>query len=168
MEGLEELKIRFGIGFDVHPFARGRSLIVGGVQIPFQKGLQGHSDADVLLHAIADALLGALALGDIGQHFPDSDPAYRGISSLVLLEKTVQLVRQHGYRVNNLDTVILAEQPKLAGYLPEMREKIAGVLDCTVGQVSIKATTTERLGFVGRGEGIAALATVSLIRRENA
>ncbi len=168
MKTTTALDIRVGIGLDVHPFAEGRPLVLGGVQIPFKRGLQGHSDADVLLHAIADALLGALALGDIGQHFPDSDPAYRGISSLVLLEKVGQLVGEHSYVVNNLDAVILAEAPKMAPYIPEMRAKIARVLDCGVEQVSVKATTSERLGFVGRGEGIAALATASLIRRESA
>lgn len=154
--------IRVGLGYDVHAFAEGRPLILGGVEIPYGRGLLGHSDADALTHAIMDALLGALALGDIGAHFPDQDPAYRGISSLVLLEKVMELLQGQGYRVGNVDSVVIAERPKLAPYIPAMRKNLARVMNLDITKVSIKATTTERLGFVGREEGIAAQAIVSL------
>ena len=133
---------------------------MGGVQIPYEKGLLGHSDADVLLHAIADALLGALALGDIGKHFPDNDPQYKGISSLILLKKTAELVRSRGYTIGNVDATVLAQRPKLAPYVPSMRENIAAALGVDVERVSVKATTEEGLGFTGSGDGIAAHAVV--------
>lgn len=157
--------MRFGIGFDVHAFAAGRKLILGGVEIPHARGLQGHSDADVLLHAVIDALLGALALGDIGQHFPDTDPEYRDISSSILLKKSYQLVQHEHYEINNLDCVVILQQPRIASYLPAIRRSISEILWCDLEQVSVKATTTERLGFVGREEGVAAMAVVSLRKR---
>lgn len=158
--------MRFGIGYDVHALVEGRPLILGGVQIPYELGLLGHSDADVLTHAIIDALLGALALGDLGAHFPDQDEKYRGISSLLLMEKIVELVRRQGYQVNNLDSIVIAQRPKLAPYVAAMRETLAKVLGVEVAAVSVKATTTEKLGFEGRGEGIGAQAIVSLRKRE--
>ena len=154
--------MRIGTGYDVHRFAEGRKLILGGVQIPYEKGLLGHSDADVIVHAIMDALLGAAALGDIGQHFPDSDPAYEGISSLILLEKCGKLLAEKGYSVGNIDSIIIAQQPKMMPYLEQMRTNIADALQIGIGQVSVKATTEEHLGFTGRGEGIAAQAVCLL------
>ena len=154
------MDIRIGHGYDVHKLVEERALIMGGVQIPYEKGLLGHSDADVLLHAIADALLGALALGDIGKHFPDNDPQYKGISSLILLKKTAELVRSRGYTVGNVDATVLAQRPKLAPYVPSMRENIAAALGVDVERVSVKATTEEGLGFTGSGEGITAHAVV--------
>ena len=154
--------LRIGTGYDVHRLAEGRRLILGGVEIPFDRGAVAHSDGDVLLHAVCDALLGALALGDIGQHFPPSDPAYAGISSLLLLEITAALAAARGYRVVNLDATIIAQAPKLAPYIPAMREAIARVLGIEAAAVSVKATTEEKLGFTGRGEGIAAQAVVLL------
>lgn len=154
--------MRIGTGYDVHRFAEGRKLILGGVQIPYEKGLLGHSDADVIVHAIMDALLGAAALGDIGQHFPDSDPAYEGISSLLLLEKCGKLLAEKGYSVGNIDSIIIAQQPKMMPYLEQMRTNIADALQIGIGQVSVKATTEEHLGFTGRGEGIAAQAVCLL------
>lgn len=156
------LIIKVGIGYDVHALAEGRPLILGGVEIPYERGLLGHSDADVLIHAIMDALLGALALGDIGAHFPDRDPRYSGISSLSLLERVVELIETQGYRVGNIDSVIVAERPKVAPFIDGMRSNLAGVLKTSRSCVSVKATTTERLGFEGRGEGIAAQAIVNL------
>ncbi len=158
---------RVGIGLDVHPFAVDRKLILGGVEIPYEKGLAGHSDADVLLHAIADALLGAAALGDIGQHFPDTDPQYKDISSSILVNEAYELVRQEGYELNNLDAVLLLEKPKIAPYLPQMQKTIADIFWCNPNQISIKATTTEKLGFVGRSEGVAAMAVVMLRKRKD-
>jgi len=154
--------MRIGQGFDVHRLVEGRKLILGGVEIPFKQGLLGHSDADVLLHAIMDALLGALSLGDIGQHFPDTDPAYSGADSMRLLAGVWELVVAQGYRLGNLDCSILAEQPKMKPHIPAMTTKIATALAASGTQVSIKATTTEKLGFVGREEGIAAQAVVLL------
>jgi 2-C-methyl-D-erythritol 2,4-cyclodiphosphate synthase len=156
------LKIRIGHGYDVHRWAKDRRLWLGGIQIPYNWGLTGHSDADVLLHAICDAILGALAMGDIGGHFPPSDPAYHGISSSILLEKTVSMAHQRGWSINNVDATILAQEPKLAPHIPLMRKKIAEVLRVDPSCISIKATTTEGLGFVGRMEGIAAHAVVLL------
>ena len=150
------MDIRIGHGYDVHRLTEGRALILGGVQIPYEKGLLGHSDADVLLHAIADALLGALALGDIGKHFPDSDARYKGISSLLLLKHTVELVREKGYSVGNIDATVIAQRPKLASFIPTMRENIAEALGVDVSRVSVKATTEEGLGFSGVGDGMAA------------
>lgn len=159
-------KFRIGNGYDVHQFAEGRKLFLGGIEIPSEKGLLGHSDADVLLHAICDALLGALALGDIGRHFPDSDPAYKNIDSKMLLEKVYELVNKEGYEINNLDAVIIMENPKLSGYIPLMRKKIAQILNCEGEHISIKATTSEKIGFVGREEGAAAFSTLLLIQKE--
>ena len=147
--------MRIGHGYDVHRLTEGRDLILGGVTIPHKFGLDGHSDADVLLHAVMDALLGAAALGDIGQHFPDSDPAYLGISSLILLRRVWQLVSERGYRLGNLDVTILAQKPKLAPFLPEMKQNLANVLCAEPGRINLKATTEEHLGFTGREEGIA-------------
>ncbi|MBR3100990.1 MAG: 2-C-methyl-D-erythritol 2,4-cyclodiphosphate synthase [Muribaculaceae bacterium] len=158
---------RIGMGFDVHRLVPGRDLWLGGVKIEHDKGLLGHSDADVAIHALCDALLGAACLRDIGHHFPDSDPRYKGIDSRVLLRHVTQLLRQHGYRLGNCDITICAEQPKVNPHVPAMQEQLAQCLECEVSQVSIKATTTERLGFTGRGEGIAAYA-VALIEETNA
>uniref|UniRef100_UPI003F56B214 2-C-methyl-D-erythritol 2,4-cyclodiphosphate synthase n=1 Tax=Sporomusa carbonis TaxID=3076075 RepID=UPI003F56B214 len=154
--------IRTGIGYDVHRLVAGRKLILGGVDIPYMLGLDGHSDADVLLHAIKDALLGAAALGDIGRHFPDSDGRYKGISSLRLLAEVRDILARHGYKVNNIDATIVAQKPKLAPYITEMNNNIAGVLAVDSSQVNVKATTTEGLGFTGQGEGIAAYATATI------
>ncbi len=154
--------MRIGTGYDVHRLVENRALILGGVAIPYEKGLLGHSDADVLLHAIMDALLGAAALGDIGKHFPDKDPAYSGISSMVLLKKVADLLSEEHYLVGNIDATIIAQQPKLASYIPEMRENIANALGIAKGQVNIKATTEEGLGFTGTGEGIASQAVCLL------
>ncbi len=154
--------MRVGIGYDVHRFAPDRRLVLGGVEIPHSVGLLGHSDADVLLHAIADAILGAAALGDIGRHFPPSDPTFRDADSLGLLAESVRLVEEAGFRVGNVDATIIAEAPRVLPHAPAMRERIAGVLRITVGDVSIKATTNEGMGFVGREEGMAALAIATL------
>ena len=151
--------LRIGHGYDVHQFAEGRRCVLGGVDIPYARGLLGHSDADVALHALTDALLGAGALGDIGKHFPDSDPAYKGISSLLLLEKAVDLLEKAGFRPVNADVTIVAQAPKLAPYIEQMRENVAKALRLPVSQVSVKATTTEHMGYEGRGEGISANAT---------
>lgn len=158
------MNIRIGHGFDVHAFATGRRLIIGGVDIPHDLGLLGHSDADVLLHAICDALLGAAGLGDIGRHFPDSDPQYKGIDSRKLLCHVGELLKRQGWNTSNVDATIIAQAPRMAVHIPAMRENIAGDLGVAVEQVNVKATTTEKLGFVGRGEGIAAEA-VCLISR---
>ena len=157
--------MRIGHGYDVHKLAAGRRLILGGVDIPYEKGLLGHSDADVLTHAVMDALLGAAALGDIGQHFPDTDPAYAGADSLVLLRAVMDLLAQAGYQVGNVDATVLAQAPKLAPHIPRMRENLARAMGVAVERVSVKATTEEGLGFTGRGEGIAAHAVVLLESR---
>ena len=154
--------MRIGHGYDVHRLVEGRKLILGGVEIPFEQGLLGHSDADVLAHAVMDALLGAAALGDIGKLFPDSDPAYSGADSLVLLRRVAEVLAEHGYGIGNVDATVLAQRPKLAPYIPEMRERLAAAMGISPGQVSVKATTEEGLGFTGTGEGIAAHA-VALI-----
>lgn len=154
--------MRTGIGYDVHRLVEGRKLIVGGVEIPHEKGLLGHSDADVLLHAICDALLGAAALGDLGQHFPDSDPRYKGIDSLKLLQHVGTLLQEKGFRPHNIDTVIIAEAPKMAPHRPKMCENIAQALSMPIDKVSVKATTEEGLGFTGKKEGMAAWASVTL------
>ena len=156
--------LRIGTGYDVHRLAEGRKLILGGVEIPFGRGAVAHSDGDVLLHAVCDALLGALALGDIGQHFPPTDPAYAGISSLLLLERTVRLAASRGYRIVNLDATVIAQSPKLAPYIRAMRETTARALGIPVDCVSVKATTTEGLGFEGEGAGIAAQAVTMLVK----
>ena len=157
-------KIRIGHGYDVHRLVEDRKLILGGVEIPFERGLLGHSDADVLLHAISDALLGAVALGDIGKHFPDTDPRYAGADSMLLLKEVVRLVRNEGYQVCNLDATILCQRPKLARFIAAMRENIAACCEIPVSDVSVKATTEEKLGFTGSGEGIAVHA-VALLER---
>jgi len=159
-----EEEFRTGTGYDVHQLKEGRKLILGGVEIPFEKGLLGHSDADVLVHAIMDALLGAAALGDIGRHFPDSDETYRGISSLLLLAKVKELLLENGYRIGNIDAVVVAQRPKIAPYIGEMISHIAGTLEIEEDRINIKGTTTEKLGFCGREEGIAAQAS-ALIKR---
>ena len=156
--------MRIGNGFDVHALVAGRPLVLGGVTIPFERGLLGQSDADVLLHAITDALLGALALGDLGAHFPDTDPRWKDADSRVLLRQAMTLVSAKGYAVGNVDSTIVAQAPKLAPHVAAMVANIAADLGCEVERISVKATTTERLGFTGRGEGIAALATVLLER----
>jgi 2-C-methyl-D-erythritol 2,4-cyclodiphosphate synthase len=158
--------MRIGNGFDVHAFAAGRPLVIGGVTIPHDRGLAGHSDADVLLHAIADAILGALALGDIGHHFPDTDARWKGADSRVLLRHVAALMAGRGYAIGNVDATIVAQAPKMAPHVGAMRANLAQDLACAVDAVSVKATTTERLGFAGRGEGIAALATVLLVSRD--
>lgn len=157
---------RIGQGFDVHAFSSDRPCIIGGVTIPHEKGLLGHSDADVLLHTIADALLGAIGAGDIGKHFPDNDPAYKDADSKVLLAHVWQLVQQQGYQLGNLDCTVIAQRPKLAPYIETIRASIARILSVDVDQINVKATTTEALGFTGREEGIAAQAVV-LIEKPN-
>lgn len=154
--------MRIGSGFDVHAFAAGRKLILGGEEIPYEKGLSGHSDADVLVHALMDAVLGALALGDIGLHFPPSDDRYLNADSMKLLDKVVEMMEKEGYRIGNADMTVIAEKPKMAPHIPAMRRNIAASLKTDLKDVSIKATTTEKLGFTGREEGIAAFASVLL------
>jgi 2-C-methyl-D-erythritol 2,4-cyclodiphosphate synthase len=152
--------MRVGQGYDAHRLVSGRPLILGGVEIPYPLGLAGHSDADVLVHAMGDALLGAVGAGDLGRHFPDSDPAWRGISSLVLLGRIIEIVRERGYRPVNIDATIVAQAPKLAPYIPRMIELLAPILELSPSEVNIKATTTEKMGFTGSGEGMAAYAVV--------
>ncbi|MDP2208554.1 MAG: 2-C-methyl-D-erythritol 2,4-cyclodiphosphate synthase [Bacteroidota bacterium] len=158
--------MRIGFGYDVHPFAENRKLILGGVDISFTKGLLGHSDADALCHAIGDALLGAAALGDIGKHFPDNDPQYKGISSIRLLEKIRALLQTNGYEIVNIDSTIALEAPKVASYIEQMCENLSSALNLASSDISVKATTTEKLGFVGKGEGIAVYA-VALIEKSS-
>lgn len=148
--------MRIGHGYDVHKLVQNRRLVLGGVTIPYEKGLLGHSDADVLAHAIADALLGAAAMGDIGGHFPDTDPSYQDADSLILLSKVCGLLENNGYRIENIDSTVVAQAPKLKPYIEEMRQKLAAACKLNVGQISVKATTEENLGFTGSGEGIAA------------
>ena len=159
-------KLRVGHGYDVHRLVEGHALILGGVTVPFDRGLLGHSDADVLTHAVMDALLGAAALGDIGKLFPDSDAAYAGADSIALLERVTALLREHGWQVGNVDATVVAQTPKLAPYIPEMRRRLAEAMGLDVDGVSVKATTEEKLGFTGSGEGMAAHA-VALIERLN-
>lgn len=154
--------MRVGLGYDVHKLVEGRALIIGGVKIPYEKGLLGHSDADVLLHAVSDALLGAAGLGDIGKHFPDTDPAYKGISSILLLEHVGKLLEEKLYFVENIDATIIAQAPKMRPHIPKMEENIAKALGIDVSRVNIKATTEEGLGFTGSGEGISSQAVCSL------
>ena len=158
--------MRVGMGYDVHRLTENRNLILGGVKIPWEKGLLGHSDADVLIHAIMDALLGAAALGDIGQHFPDTDPAYEGISSVKLLEHVASLLEKKGYGVGNIDAVIIAQKPKMAPHIPQMRANMAKAMGINESQLNIKATTEEKLGFTGREEGIASQAICLLNERK--
>ena len=157
--------MRIGSAFDAHRLVKGRPLVIGGVTIPYRKGLQGHSDADVLLHALCDALLGALALNDIGVHFPDSDERYKDIASTELLRMVGEMSRKEGYVIANLDATVIAQEPRLVGYIDQMRTCISGVLDCDKSRVSVKATTTEGMGFCGREEGIAAMAVALLEKK---
>lgn len=156
--------IRIGNGFDVHALVAGRPLILGGVTITCERGLEGHSDADVLVHAIGDAILGALALGDLGKHFPDTDPRWKGADSRALLRHIVGLMNDRGYRIGNVDATVIAQAPKLAPHVAAMRANLAADLRCAVEDVSVKATTTEHLGFTGRGEGMATMASVLVVR----
>lgn len=155
---------RFGMGYDVHQLVENRKLIIGGVDIPYEKGLLGHSDADALLHAISDALLGAAALGDIGKHFPDTDPRYKGADSLKLLEEVGNLLAAKGYVVGNVDATIVAQKPKMLPHIPQMRENIARVLRVDIDQINVKATTEEHLGFTGSGQGISSYAVAGIER----
>jgi 2-C-methyl-D-erythritol 2,4-cyclodiphosphate synthase len=155
---------KIGSGYDVHRLVSGRKLIIGGVYIDFEKGLDGHSDADVLIHAVCDAVLGAAGLGDIGEHFPDTDPDFKGISSMILLEKCGVLMKQEGYEVSNMDCIVFAQVPKISPYKKKMEDNIASVLNMTPTLVNVKATTTEKLGFIGKEEGIAAQCTILLKR----
>jgi len=155
--------MRIGFGYDVHVLTEGRKLILGGVEIPHEKGLLGHSDADVLLHAIMDSLLGAAALGDIGKHFPDTDQTFKDIDSLVLLSKTKNILEKHSFKINNIDTTIVAQAPKISPYIDKMRQNIGEVLGIDISCVSVKATTTEHLGFEGRKEGISAYAVATIM-----
>lgn len=157
---------RIGSGIDFHKLTEGRDLWIGGVKIPHHKGALGHSDADVLLHAICDALLGALSLGDIGTHFPDTDAAYKDIDSKILLGKTFEMIKKEGYTIVNIDSTLCLESPKIKPFVPQMQQQIADILNITVKEISIKATTTEKLGFVGREEGVIAYATV-LIKKDS-
>ncbi len=156
---------RIGQGFDVHQLVEGRPFIMGGIVIPYEKGLLGHSDADVLLHTIADAALGAIGAGDIGKHFPDTDPAFKDADSAKLLIHVWNMVKEEGYMLGNIDCTIIAQKPKMAPYIEQMKERIAELLESSKTQVNVKATTTEKLGFTGRGEGIAAQATILLIKK---
>jgi 2-C-methyl-D-erythritol 2,4-cyclodiphosphate synthase len=158
--------MRIGHGYDVHRLVTGRKLILGGVDVPYTKGLLGHSDADVLLHAISDAILGAIGEGDIGRHFPDSDPAYKGISSIKLLRQVNALAEAKGYSTGNVDATIVAQRPKLAPFIQEMCSNIAAALDTTTDRINVKATTTEELGFAGRGEGIASYAVALMMPKD--
>jgi len=157
---------KIGFGFDAHRFSKDAKLIIGGVEIPFEFGLKGHSDADVLSHAICDALLGALGEGDIGSHFPDTDPKYKGMSSLLFLEETLTLLKERGFEIENLDSVIVCERPKIAPHIQNMKEKLSSALGISSKSIGIKATTTDQMGFTGRGEGIAAHA-VALIKTKD-
>jgi 2-C-methyl-D-erythritol 2,4-cyclodiphosphate synthase len=159
------IDLRTGIGFDVHAFAEGRKLILGGIEIKHDKGLAGHSDADAVLHAITDALLGSLSLGDIGTHFPDDDPRYKNADSTVFLKRTNEFVRNRGFFVNNIDVVVMLQQPKISPYVQKMKDKISKILDIGSERISIKATTTEKLGFIGREEGISVMAVVTVVRK---
>ena len=156
---------RIGFGYDAHRLVEGRPLILGGISIPFAKGLLGHSDADVLTHAVVDAILGALALGDIGRHFPDTDPAFKDMQSLRMLEKVIQWVEEAGYQVNNVDSTIVAQKPKLAPHLPDIQARLSEILRVRVHQISVKAKTSEEMGFCGREEGMEAFAVVSLVQK---
>lgn len=162
------MNMRFGVGYDVHRLVEGRPLILGGVEIPFDRGLEGHSDADVLAHAIADALLGAVASGDIGHHFPNTDESIRGISSLEILTKVVTILFEQGWVPGNIDSSLIAEAPKIKHHIPAMREKLAAAIGIAGDLIGIKATTNEGMGFAGRGEGIAAFAVASVVRRQGA
>ncbi len=162
-----KLNFRTGFGFDVHAFAENRKLIIGGIEIPNDKGLEGHSDADVLIHAICDAMLGALSLGDIGIHFPDTEVKWKNADSAVLLKNVNELIQAKGYELGNLDCVLAMEKPKISPYVDRMKNRIAEILSVDSDQISIKATTTEKLGFVGRSEGVACFATVLLMQKDS-
>jgi 2-C-methyl-D-erythritol 2,4-cyclodiphosphate synthase len=157
---------RIGFGYDAHRLVKGRPLVIGGVTIPCELGLEGHSDADVLIHSLMDAILGALGKGDIGMHFPDNDPAFKGIDSTLLLQRVMELAGRDGYEINNADNTIVAQRPKLAPHVQIMRETLSRFLGVTPDRINIKATTTEGMGFCGRGEGIAAYSVVSLVKKE--
>lgn len=159
--------VRFGLGYDTHRLAEGRKLMLGGVEIPWNKGFEGHSDGDVLLHAVCDSLLGAAALGDIGKHFPNTDPRYKGMASLLLLKHVASLLVQHRYAVMNIDATVVLEEPKIAPFVDQMRENIAATLTIAMQDVSIKATTQEGLGFVGEGKGAVAYAVASIIQQQS-
>jgi 2-C-methyl-D-erythritol 2,4-cyclodiphosphate synthase len=161
-----KLNFRTGFGFDVHAFAEGRKLIIGGIEIPYDKGLEGHSDADVLLHAICDAMLGALALGDIGIHFPNTDERWKDADSALLLKLVNDLIQTYGYELGNLDCVLAMEKPKISPYVIQIRKRISEIIEADIEQISIKATTTEKLGFVGRTEGVVSFATVLLTKKD--
>jgi 2-C-methyl-D-erythritol 2,4-cyclodiphosphate synthase len=161
-----KLNFRTGFGFDVHAFVEGRKLVIGGIEIPFDKGLEGHSDADVLLHAICDAMLGALALGDIGIHFPNTEEKWKDADSALLLKHVNELINSKGYELGNLDCVLAMEKPKISPYVEQIRNRISELLNASTDQISIKATTTEKLGFVGRTEGVVAFATVLLAKKD--
>ena len=157
--------MRIGFGYDVHRLVEDRKLILGGVEVPYEKGLLGHSDADVLVHALMDAMLGAAGMGDIGRHFPDNDNQYKGISSMILLQKVTELMTEAGYMVNNIDVTVVAQRPKLAGFIPQMEQNLADVLQVATDAVNVKATTTEKLGFEGEGLGISAYAVCSIEKK---
>jgi len=156
---------RIGFGYDVHQFADDRKFMLGGIEIPFERGLKGHSDADALLHSICDAMLGALALGDIGKHFPDTDPKYKGIASSILLSEVNKLVESEGYKLGNLDSTIVLQRPKLAPHIESIRKMIASILYCNIEQISVKATTSEWMGFVGEEKGIKVISTVIMVKK---
>ncbi|MCD7950052.1 MAG: 2-C-methyl-D-erythritol 2,4-cyclodiphosphate synthase [Erysipelotrichaceae bacterium] len=158
--------MRIGQSIDIHQLVEGRKLILGGVEIPYEKGLKGHSDADVLLHAIIESIIGAMGLGDIGKHFPDSDDKYKGISSMILLQYTYDMMVENGYTIGNIDSIILCEEPKMAPHIMQMRQNVASTLHCDINQVNIKATRGEKLGFVGRKEGIVSQSVVLLNKEE--
>lgn len=156
---------RIGFGYDVHQFIENRKFMLGGIEIPFERGLKGHSDADALLHSICDAMLGALALGDIGKHFPDTDPKYKGIASSILLSEVNKLVESEGYKLGNLDSTIVLQRPKLAPHIESIRKMIASILYCNIEQISVKATTSEWMGFVGEEKGIKVISTVIMVKK---
>ena len=160
------IPFRTGFGYDVHQFAENRKLIIGGVEIPFHKGLLGHSDADVLLHAITDAMLGALALGDLGKHFPDTDNRYKNADSKIFLSETYKMIVEQGYKIGNIDATVVIEKPKLVPHISQIRNVIAGLLTCSEEQISVKATTSEKMGFVGNEEGVKAYANILLMKSE--
>ena len=159
--------VKIGIGYDVHKLVEGRKLILGGVEIPHEKGLQGHSDADALLHSICDALLGALALGDIGKHFPNTDSRYKDADSKILLAEVYKLIKKNGYKLGNIDSTIVIEKPKMAPHILKMRESISSILECSIEQVSVKATTSEQMGFIGTGEGVKVYVVVLITKNGN-
>lgn len=160
-----KLDYRIGFGYDIHQFTDDRKFMLGGIEIPFERGLKGHSDADALLHSICDAMLGALALGDIGKHFPDTDPKYKGIASKILLSEVNNLIESEGYKLGNLDSTIVLQRPKLAPHIESIRKMIASILYCDIDQISVKATTSEWMGFVGEEKGIKVISTVIMVKK---